>query len=227
MTDKINLFDNGLICCEGQKSRLNEVGKKLNGQTKKQTSRINTANTNVILTQDLRNNSTWEVSPEAPSLWSLSLQWWKRPKIRINNRLPSIFQKTDFVPVELLYGTATPHPGKELRKSPQGFWRLWATSRDGQFCYVASWPVRSQLSEDQGCGIPSWYSWYPPALLYSLAGSQLYARYMRAPQKVMTGLSTRWQRVHCTHSKPTAHNLKTKTGLRTSSTYWPVSVEPL
>ena len=190
-------------------------------------SRINTANTKLILTQDLRNNSTWEVSPGAPSLWSLSLQWWKPPKRRINNRLSSIFQKTDFVPVELLYGTATPHPGRELKKSPQGFWRSWATSRDGQFCYVASWPVRSQLSEDQGCGIPSWYSWYPPALLYSLAGSQLYARYMRAPQKVMTGLSTRWQRVHCTHSKPTAHSLKTKTGLGTSSTYWPVSVEPL
>ena len=37
ITDNINLFDNGLICCEGQKSRLNEVGKKLYGQTKKQT----------------------------------------------------------------------------------------------------------------------------------------------------------------------------------------------
>ena len=114
---------------------------------------------------------------------------------------------------------------KNLPESPQFFCRSWATSRDGQFCYVVSWPVRSQLStsEDQGCGIPSWCSWYPPPLPHSLAGSQLYARYMRAPQKVMTGLSTRWQGFTALTPNwgPTAQNLSTKTGLGTSSNYWP------
>ena len=65
------------------------------------------------------------------------------------------YSKTDFVPVELLYGTVTPHLGGELKLFQSFFcvfWRSWAASQDG-LCYVASRPVRSQLSsEDQGCG---------------------------------------------------------------------------
>ena len=115
---------------------------------------------------------------------------------------------------------------KDLPEFLLFLWRSWATSREVGLCYVAGRPVRSQLSssEDQGCGIPSWCS------TTLLTGRQWTLRRRRcmhlASKVVVTGLSTRWQAGGSVHPFLTGAQLlskpvKIRTGLGTSSTYWP------